>query len=55
MCQGLRSALLPDSVLVGEPAHSWEHGRTALVLAAWLVVGVVLCLRTFRRQRRGGG
>jgi ABC-2 type transport system permease protein len=52
MCQGLRSALLPDSLLVAEPAHSWEHGRIALVLAAWCVGGLVLCLMTFRWKRR---
>jgi ABC-2 type transport system permease protein len=52
MAQGLRSAFLPARAAVLEPAHSWEHGRTALVLAAWVAVGLVLCLRTFRWQRR---
>ena len=33
ICQGFRSALLPDTLLPAEPAHSWEHGRIALVLA----------------------
>jgi ABC-2 type transport system permease protein len=46
--QGVRSAVLPDSLLSVEPAASWEHGRIALVLAGWLVVGSVLALRTFR-------
>ncbi|GAA0315740.1 ABC transporter permease [Actinoallomurus spadix] len=50
--QGLRSALLPDTLLAAEPAHSWEHGRTGLVLAAWGVAGLVLCLTTFRWKRR---
>ncbi|GAA4508911.1 ABC transporter permease [Actinoallomurus oryzae] len=55
ICQGLRSALLPDSLLSAEPAHAWEHGRTALVLAAWGVAGFVLCLTTFRWKRRDDG
>jgi ABC-2 type transport system permease protein len=52
MCQGLRSVFLPDSFLSAETAHSWQLGRTALVLAAWLTASLVLCLRTFRWQRR---
>jgi ABC-2 type transport system permease protein len=48
MCQGLRSAFLPQQAVVLEPAGSWEHGRTALVLTAWIAVGLVLCLTTFR-------
>ena len=55
ICQGLRSALLPDALLPAEPAHSWEHGRIALVLAAWGIAGFVLCLTTFRWKRRGDG
>jgi ABC-2 type transport system permease protein len=53
ICQGLRSAFLPDSLLATEPAHSWEHGRIALVLAAWLVASLVICIRTFRWQGTG--
>jgi ABC-2 type transport system permease protein len=52
ICQGLRSAFLPDRLLAAEPAGSWEHGRTALVLGAWLVASLVVCVRTFRWQRR---
>lgn len=51
MCQGLRSAFLPDKLLAAEPAHSWQHGTIALVLAAWCVAGLVLCLTTFRWTR----
>ena len=53
MSQGLRSVFLPNSLLVQEPAHSWEHGRIALVLGAWLVGSLILCMRTFRWQREG--
>jgi ABC-2 type transport system permease protein len=53
MAQGLRSVFLPDVMAAAEPAGSWELGRTALVLAAWCVVGLVLCVATFRWQERG--
>ncbi len=53
ICQGLRSAFLPDSLLAVEPAHSWEHVRIALVLGAWLVASLVVCIRTFRWQGLG--
>lgn len=55
MCQGLRSVFLPDSFTAQEPAHSWEHGRTALILAIWAVLGLVVCLRTFRWKGRRDG
>jgi ABC-2 type transport system permease protein len=53
MAQGLRSVFLPDVMAAAEPAGSWELGRTALVLAAWCVAGLVLCVATFRWQERG--
>ncbi len=55
MAQGLRSVFLPDSMAALEPAGSWELGRVALVLGIWCVVGLVLCVRTFRWQDRGDG
>jgi ABC-2 type transport system permease protein len=48
MCQGMRSVFLPDSFAIREAAGSWELGRVALVLAAWCLIGLVLCLSTFR-------
>jgi len=55
MAQGMRSVFLPDQAVSLEPAHSWEHGRIALVLLAWIVAGLVLCLTTFRwRGSRDG-
>ena len=55
LCQGLRGVFLPDSAKVLEPAGSWEFGRIALVLAAWCVGGLALCLLTFRwKDRRQG-
>ena len=55
MCQGLRSVFLPESFAPQEPAGSWELGRVALVLGAWCVLGLVLCLFTFRWTTRRDG
>jgi ABC-2 type transport system permease protein len=52
MAQGMRSAFLPNQAAALEPARSWEHGRTALVLAIWIAGGLVLCAKTFRWQSR---
>ncbi|RKN51269.1 ABC transporter permease [Micromonospora endolithica] len=52
MAQGFRSAFLPDTILAQEVVRSWEHGRIALVLAAWCIGGLVLCLTTFRWRGR---
>ncbi len=52
MAQGLRSVFLPAQAVGLESAHSWEHGRIALVLVAWIVAGLVLCITTFRWQPR---
>ena len=48
MAQGMRSVFLPDDLGSMELAGSWEHGRIALVLGAWCIGGLVLCLTTFR-------
>ncbi|WP_079189575.1 ABC transporter permease [Actinacidiphila paucisporea] len=55
MCQGLRGVFLPDAAAALEPAGSWEYGRIALVLGAWCVGGLVLCLLTFRWKSRSDG
>jgi ABC-2 type transport system permease protein len=55
LCQGMRSVFLPDRFQALEPAHSWEHGRLALVLVAWCVIGLALCLRTFQWKGRYDG
>jgi len=54
LTQGMRSAFLPEQAGAFEIAGGWEHGRTALVLAAWVIIGVMVCVRTFR-WRRGEG
>src|SRR5262249_62001582 len=56
MCQGLRSAFLPDWWPASqEVSGGWETGRTALVLVAWVVGGLLLAVRTFRWQGRRDG
>ncbi|MFE9657626.1 ABC transporter permease [Micromonospora sp. NPDC006431] len=55
MCQGLRAVFLPDSFGAQEPAGSFELGRVALVLALWCVIGLVLCLTTFRWTTKRDG
>lgn len=53
MTQGMRSVFLPDSFTRYEMAGTWEHGRIALWLVVWSVIGAVLCLRTFRWRKQG--
>jgi ABC-2 type transport system permease protein len=55
MCQGFRSVFLGDGGAALEAAKSYELDRVALVLAAWLIGGVVLCLTTFRWKGRRDG
>jgi ABC-2 type transport system permease protein len=55
MAQGFRSVFLPAAMARFEVAGQWELGRVALVLGAWCVVGLVLCLRAFRWRRGQGG
>ncbi len=51
LCQGIRSVFLPEAFAQSEVAHSWETGKTLLVLFIWLVVGLVLSIRTFTWDR----
>lgn len=51
MTQGMRSVFLPDAAAATEPAGDWKHGLTALVLLAWVIGGVAVCVRTFRWRR----
>lgn len=55
MCQGLRGVFLPESAAVLEQAGSWEYGKVALVLGAWVVGGLVLCLLTFKWKNHRDG
>ena len=55
MAQGMRSVFLPDAAAAAEPAGTWEHGMTAAVLAAYLVAGLVIGIKTFQWRRRDDG
>lgn len=52
LTQGMRSVFLPDSFASQEVAESWEGGRTALILLAWLIAGLFLAVKTFRWERK---
>ncbi len=52
LTQGMRSAFLPDAAKRAEVGGSWQHGPTALVLLAWIVLGVAVCARRFRWRRQ---
>ncbi len=55
MAQGMRSVFLPSEAEALETGGSWQHAATAAVLIAWLVVGLVVGVRTFRWRRRDDG
>ncbi|GAA0978189.1 ABC transporter permease [Acrocarpospora macrocephala] len=55
MCQGLRSVFLGEEGARLELTGSYELGRVALVLGAWVIGGLVLCLMTFRWKGRRDG
>ncbi|WP_433500104.1 ABC transporter permease [Sphaerimonospora sp. CA-214678] len=55
MCQGFRSVFLGDAGAALELTKSYELDRVALVLAAWLIGGLALCLTTFRWKGRRDG
>lgn len=57
MTQGLRSVFLPDQWLLGgqESTGSWEHGRMAIVLAAWVIGALMVSVYTFRWTGRRDG
>lgn len=54
IAQGMRSVFLPDSFQSVETGGSWDIPLIALMLAVWLVVGLVLSRLTFRWIRRDG-
>lgn len=49
---GLRSAVLPDSMLSAEIGESWRHLEMVGVLGAWSVVGLALAPWLLRRMAR---
>jgi len=55
LAQGMRSVFLPSAFQAREVTGSWQLPQTALVLAAWILVGLLVALRTFRWSRRDAG
>jgi ABC-2 type transport system permease protein len=51
MTQGARSVFLPDSFATREVAGNWETGRTFAIIGAWLVVGLIWAVRSFKWER----
>ena len=51
MTQGARSVFLPDSFARREVAGNWETGRTFAIIAAWLIVGLIWAIRSFKWER----
>ena len=51
LAQGMRSVFLPDYFAQQEIAGAWEHPMTAVVLAAWFVIGLAVSIKTFRWMR----
>jgi ABC-2 type transport system permease protein len=49
---GMRSAFLPDSAAALEVGGSWRSLETALVLAAWAIVGALVTPIVLRRMAR---
>lgn len=49
---GVRSALLPDSLVAVEIGGSWRHLETAGVLGIWIVVGLIIAPAVLRRMAR---
>ena len=51
MTQGARSVFLPDSFAQREVAGNWETGRTFAIITAWLVLGLIWAVRSFKWER----
>ena len=51
LAQGMRSVFLPAEFETAEASGSWQHGATAIILAAWFIIGTIWAVKTFRWQR----
>jgi len=52
LTQGMRSVFLPADFATQEVAGDWEIGKTALILIIWLVLGLILSIKTFKWSRQ---
>ena len=46
----MRESFLPSAFQAVEPTGSWETGRGLVIVAAWLVAGVVAAIVVTRRD-----
>ena len=53
VAQGLRSVFLPEPYRYAEPGMDWNLEIAALVLLAWIVLGLVVARFTFKWDRSG--
>ena len=52
LTQGMRSVFLPADFASQEVAGDWEIGKTALILIIWLVLGLIISIKTFKWSRQ---
>lgn len=52
LTQGMRSVFLPADFATQEVAGDWELGKTALILVIWLVLGLIISIKTFKWSRQ---
>jgi ABC-2 type transport system permease protein len=48
----MRSVFLPEDFATQEVAGDWELGKTALILIIWLVLGLLVAIKTFKWSRQ---
>jgi ABC-2 type transport system permease protein len=51
LTQGMRSVFLPEDFATQEVAGTWEIEKTAVIIAIWLVAGLIISIRTFKWSR----
>lgn len=51
LAQGMRSVFLPEYFQEAEARGSWEHPAAAIIMTIWLILGLVVAMRTFRWMR----
>ena len=51
MTQGMRSVFLPNSFAAREVAGNWETTRTFAIIGAWLIIGLIWAMRSFKWER----
>jgi ABC-2 type transport system permease protein len=51
LTQGMRSVFLPEDFSTQEVAGTWEIEKTAVVIAIWLVAGLIISIKTFKWSR----